>query len=68
VGRLITIGDIASKLGVSTRQRADQISRQKTFPDPVQVAGRYRLWDEGQIDAWLDQHRPGWRGETQDES
>lgn len=57
---LIAIGEIAAKIGV-TRQRADQITRERTFPEHVQKAGLYRLWDEDQIDAWLDEHRPDWR-------
>lgn len=63
MGKLITIGDIRLKLGVSTRQRADQISRQRGFPLPAQMAGNYRLWDEDEVDAWMDANRPNWRGD-----
>jgi predicted DNA-binding transcriptional regulator AlpA len=58
---LIGIDRIRRKLGVASRQRADQISRQHGFPRPVQVEAGRRLWDEAEVDAWLDENRPGWR-------
>lgn len=45
--------DIAKLLGVS-RQRADQLSRQKGFPEPVDVIhdGRVRVWDRAEVERW----------------
>jgi predicted DNA-binding transcriptional regulator AlpA len=50
---LMGVTEIAALLGVS-RQRADQLSRQKGFPEPVAVLsnGRQRIWDAGEVRAW----------------
>lgn len=58
---LVAISAIAEKIGGLSRQRADQLTREPTFPAPVQTVGRYRLWEETDVDEWLDEHRPGWR-------
>lgn len=47
------VTEIAELLGVS-RQRADQLSRQKGFPEPVAVLsnGRQRIWAAEDVRAW----------------
>ena len=47
------VQEIAKRLGVS-RQRADQLSRQKGFPDPVMVLanGRMRIWAHEAVETW----------------
>jgi predicted DNA-binding transcriptional regulator AlpA len=54
-GRVLLVGvqEIAELLGVS-RQRADQLSRQVGFPEPVSTLshGRQRVWDEQEIRDW----------------
>lgn len=63
MGRLITISDIADLLvptsptGSVSRARADQISRRTGFPPPVQTGRTGRLWDEGEVLAWIAEHR-----------
>ncbi len=59
---LVDIRDIADMLGV-IRQRADQITRRADFPEPAIRHARYRLWERSAVEAWLDEHRPGWRGD-----
>lgn len=50
---LMGVQEIAALLGVS-RQRADQLSRQKGFPEPVAVLsnGRQRIWQAEDVQAW----------------
>ena len=47
------VTEIAALLGVS-RQRADQLSRQTGFPEPVAVLsnGRQRIWDAKEVREW----------------
>lgn len=52
--------ELRELLGVS-RSRADSISREKGFPDPVINEPRYRAWRRRDVYAWLDAHREGWR-------
>jgi len=44
-------------LGV-TRQRADQLTREKGFPDPMPERrhgyGKRRTWDEAAVRAWAE--------------
>lgn len=49
------VTEIAALLGVS-RQRADQISRQKGFPEPVAVlsGGRQRIWNAADVRKWAE--------------
>lgn len=51
---MIGVQEIASMLGVS-RQRADQLSRQKGFPEPVAVLanGRQRVWHTEDVRKWM---------------
>lgn len=58
----IDLGELQEMLAVS-RSRAYAISRDRTFPDPAIERPRIRLWHRTDVEAWLDAHRPGWRGE-----
>ena len=62
---LIDVTGIADKMRVS-HQRAGQIidSKGSKFPEPAQMLRRRRLWDEADVDRWLDEHRPDWRNKT----
>lgn len=52
---LLAISGVAKLLGVS-KQRADQLSREKGFPDPaadVDTGGRvFRAWRRDDIEVW----------------
>lgn len=50
---IMGVQEIADLLGVS-RARADQLSRQKGFPEPVALLsrGRQRVWDGTEVRAW----------------
>ncbi len=61
-GELLDIADIREILAVS-KTRAYVISRDRNFPDPWIDHPRVRLWRRRDVEAWLDTHRPDWRGE-----
>jgi predicted DNA-binding transcriptional regulator AlpA len=50
------VQEVAALLGVS-RQRADQLSREKGFPEPVQRfrdgRGEQKIWESSAIEAWV---------------
>lgn len=58
VHHLIGVQEIAAMLGVS-RQRADQLSRQKGFPEPTAVLanGRQRVWHTEDVQRWAEARR-----------
>lgn len=49
--RLVGVREIAKLLGV-TRQRADQLSRTKGFPEPVAELATGRIWYRAEAVAW----------------
>ena len=59
---LVGIATVARKLGVS-QQRARQIidNPRRQFPRPAATIDSRPGWHEADVDAWLDEHRPGWR-------
>jgi len=59
---LVGINDIAEMLGVS-RTRADQLSRRPNFPEPKVRHARVRLWEQSDVEAWIEANRrsPDWR-------
>lgn len=61
---LVGIATVARKMGVSP-QRARQIidNPRRAFPAPAAETDGRPGWHEADVDAWLDAHRPGWRGE-----
>lgn len=52
---LLAISGVAKLLGVS-KQRADQLSRERGFPDPaadIDTGGRvFRAWSRDEVEAW----------------
>ncbi|ONH33712.1 hypothetical protein BL253_01125 [Pseudofrankia asymbiotica] len=60
---MVTFGEIRAALGVA-KSRAWTITRDRDFPAPwfVSADGQIRLWLRSDVEAWLDQHRPDWRG------
>ncbi len=62
---LVTFTEIREALGVG-KSRAHTITTHFAFPRPwfTDRDGRIRLWRRTAVEAWMDAHRPGWRGET----
>ncbi|MCU1489030.1 MAG: hypothetical protein JWM85_435, partial [Acidimicrobiaceae bacterium] len=48
---LCGVTEIAELLGVS-RQRADQLSRYKGFPEPAATLSNGRIWLRSDVEAW----------------
>jgi predicted DNA-binding transcriptional regulator AlpA len=48
---LVGLAEIAELLSVG-RARADQLARQKGFPEPVQVISAGRIWRLADIEEW----------------
>jgi predicted DNA-binding transcriptional regulator AlpA len=48
---LVGLAEIAQLIGVS-RQRADQLARQRDFPEPVAVLAAGRIWRLEDVEAW----------------
>jgi hypothetical protein len=59
--RLAGGAEIATRLGV-TRQRADQLSPQRDFPEPYDELGDLkrptRIWLMKDVEAWIGANRP----------
>jgi predicted DNA-binding transcriptional regulator AlpA len=53
---LVGIKEVADMLGVS-RTRADQLSRRPNFPEPKVRHARVRLWEETDVQAWIQANR-----------
>lgn len=51
------VAEIADLLGVS-RQRVDQLSREPDFPAPLSTLRVGRVWNAGDVEAWIAEHRP----------
>ncbi|WP_322753302.1 hypothetical protein [Frankia sp. Cas3] len=60
---LIGFGELRELLGVA-RSRAHTITRDRDFPAPWYTGEKERLWLRVDVEAWLDTHRPGWRGDA----
>ncbi|MFG1604012.1 helix-turn-helix transcriptional regulator [Actinoplanes sp. NPDC049265] len=54
--RLFGMQELSTRLRVS-RQRADKISRQKGFPEPLAELERGRVWDADDVDSWIAANR-----------
>jgi len=52
--RLAGIAEIADLLGVS-RQRVTQLTKQDTFPEPLQRLRMGPVWKLSDIQAWIEQ-------------
>jgi predicted DNA-binding transcriptional regulator AlpA len=53
---LVGIKEVADMLGVS-RTRADQLSRRPGFPEPIVKHARVRLWEDKDIQDWMQANR-----------
>jgi len=53
---LVGIKEVADMLGVS-RTRADQLSRQPSFPEPKVRHARVRLWEDKDVQDWMKANR-----------
>lgn len=53
VMELVSIHEIAAALGVS-RQRADQLSRQRDFPKPLGEVRAGRIWRKRDFEKWME--------------
>lgn len=54
---LMGLHEIAELLGVS-RQRADQLARQRDFPEPAAEIRAGRIWLRADVERWRDAKRP----------
>lgn len=54
---LMGIAEIAERLGV-TKSRADQIIREKSFPDPASRLRMGLIWETSDVEGWIARHRP----------
>ena len=57
VPELVGAGEVRAMLGVS-KQRASQITRSKSFPDPVQTLIQGPIWLRSDVEEWIRKHRP----------
>lgn len=59
VGKLDVMGvtEIARRLGV-TKSRADQITRQRDFPEPAARLTMGAIWETSDVEAWIAKYRP----------
>ena len=53
------MSEIAVGLGIS-RQRADQLSHYKGFPEPIAHLRAGRIWLEDDVRAWADKKERTW--------
>ncbi|MBL7493895.1 hypothetical protein I6A60_31245 [Frankia sp. AgB1.9] len=72
----LTVGDLQDAVDIATlqvllgakkgepvsRAWAQNIAGRRGFPLPVLDHPRLRLWLRGDVEAWMDANRPGWRG------
>lgn len=54
---LMGISEIAERLGV-TKSRADQISRERGFPEPAARLRMGIIWQTSDVERWIAKHRP----------
>jgi predicted DNA-binding transcriptional regulator AlpA len=54
---LVATPEIAELLEVS-RQRADVITKQVGFPEPVASLSVGKIWRESDVKRWISMHRP----------
>jgi predicted DNA-binding transcriptional regulator AlpA len=51
--RLLTVGQVASRLNVCTRQVYRLLRRDPTFPQPVRKSAKLVRWREADLNAWI---------------
>lgn len=49
---LVGLHEVAAMLGVS-RQRADQLARERDFPKPVADLKAGRVWRQADVEKWM---------------
>ena len=54
---LVATPEIAQLLGVS-RQRADVITKQAGFPEPIASLSVGKIWSKSDVERWMSAHRP----------
>jgi prophage regulatory protein len=52
---LVGLAEIVDMLNVS-RARADQLSRQKAFPDPIATIAAGRIWYRSDVEDWMKEN------------
>jgi len=57
VRHLMGAAEIGTRLGVS-RQRVQQLVSRPDFPAPVVVLGMGKVWETGDVEQWIREHRP----------
>lgn len=62
--RLMSIPEIAALFGV-TRQRADVLTKSKSFPDPVHRLAIGSVWLADDVEAWADRNGRAMPGRDQ---
>ena len=55
---MLGVTEVALLLGVS-KQRADQLSRQRDFPLPMTELATGRLWERKDVEAWAKERGRG---------
>ena len=51
--RLLNVGQVASRLNISTRQVYRLLRRDPTFPQPVRKSAKLVRWREADLNAWI---------------
>ena len=51
--RLLTVGQVANRLNVCTRQVYRLMGRDPTFPRPVRKSAKLVRWREADLNAWI---------------
>lgn len=54
---LMGTSEIALRLGVG-KSRANQIVRERTFPEPAARLIMGPVWEASDVEAWIARHRP----------
>lgn len=54
---LMGTGELIKRFGV-TRQRVDQITKKKTFPEPFDTLTVGRVWRMDEVEEWIRMYRP----------
>ncbi|MFC7532215.1 helix-turn-helix transcriptional regulator [Actinoplanes sp. GCM10030250] len=62
--RLVGAHEIRDMLGVS-RQRAYQLAGRPDFPKPIAKLAQGKIWNLGDIEAWISTYRAGRRPRRQ---
>ena len=50
--RLISMTDVADRLGIAKQTLSTWVKEQR-FPPPIQWGGRLRKWRQGDVESWI---------------